>query len=46
MISNQIIATIADDDVGLPIVQTSREKSVRAGARAILFDDDNEVALV
>ena len=26
--------------------QASREKSVRAGARAILFDDDNEVALV
>ncbi len=46
MISNQVIATIADDDVGLPTVQTSREKSVRTGARAILFDDDNEVALV
>ena len=46
MISNQIIATITDDDVGLPTVQTSREKSVRTGARAILFDDDNEVALV
>jgi len=46
MISNQVIATIADDDVGLPKVQTSHEKSVRTGARAILFDDDNEVALV
>lgn len=46
MISNQVIATIADGDVGLPTVQTSREKSVRTGARAILFDDDNEVALV
>lgn len=46
MISNQVIATIADGDVGLPTVQTSHEKSVRTGARAILFDDDNEVALV
>lgn len=46
MISNQIIATIADDDVGLPIVQISREKSVRTGARAVLFNGDNEVALV
>lgn len=46
MISNQVIATIAGDDVGLPTVQTSREKSVRTGARTILFDDDNEVALV
>lgn len=46
MISNQVIATIADGDVGLPTVQTSREKSVRAGARAVLFNGDNEVALV
>ena len=46
MISNKVIATIADDDVGLPTVQASHEKSVRTGARAILFDDDNEVALV
>lgn len=46
MISNQVIATIADGDVGLPTVQTSREKSVRTGTRAILFNGDNEVALV
>lgn len=46
MISNQVIATIADGDVGLPTVQTSREESVRAGARAVLFNGDNEVALV
>lgn len=46
MISNQIITTITDDDVGLSAIRTSRKKSVRTGARAILFNGNNEVALV
>lgn len=46
MDSDNILANITDEYLGLSKRPLSATKSIRVGARAILFDDDGRVALV
>jgi len=46
MDSNHILATINDQTLGLSTPPSLATKSTRTGARAILFDNKNRVALV
>ena len=46
MDSDNILANITDEDLGLSKRRISVTKSTRVGARVILFDDNSRVALV
>lgn len=46
MDSNCLLSTINDQTIGLQTPLSGAEKSIRTGARAILFDNDNRIALV
>ena len=46
MDSNCLLSTINDQTIGLQTPLSGAEKSIRTGARAILFDNDSRIALV
>ena len=46
MDSNCLLSTINDQTIGLQTPLSGAEKSIRTGARAILFDNNNRIALV
>ena len=46
MDSNCLLSTINDQTIGLRTPLSGAEKSIRTGARAILFDNDSRIALV